>query len=298
VYAGVAFAGAATDAALASLDDLRRRYPDDPLFKTGAVRMTIDGAIESHTAAMLEPYGARSSNADPLVLPDDLNRTARLLDSRGWQLVSDAAGDRAVRMALDAYAHTVRSNPEPPRGRRHRVDLAAIVDPSDIARLRSLGVVTTVRPSEDRPDPQRIASLTESLGLERAAREFALKSLGSKGSRLVFGSDWPSAPLNPMIEIHAAVNQAIPEGMPEEAWTPGERLDLKAALAASTSAAAYASFDEQRKGLLKPGMLADLVVLSSDIFSAPPSALAATPVAVTIFDGKIVYRKNAKLLTH
>jgi predicted amidohydrolase YtcJ len=159
-------------------------------------------------------------------------------------------------------------------------------------------VVTTVRPSEDRPDPQRIASLTESLGLERAAREFALKSLGSKGSRLVFGSDWPSAPLNPMIEIHAAVNQAIPEGMPDEAWTPGERLDLKAALAASTSAAAYASFDEQRKGLLKPGMLADLVVLSSDIFSAPPSALAATPVAVTIFDGKIVYRKNAKLLTH
>jgi predicted amidohydrolase YtcJ len=298
VFAGVPFGGATTDSALANLDELRRRYPDDPLFKTGAVRLTIDGAVESQTAVMLEPYGVRPSNAEPLMAPDDLNRTARLLDARGWQLVSDAAGDRAVRMALDAYAHTVRSNAEPTRGRRHRVELPALVDPTDVARLRPLGVVTAVRPSDDRPEPQRITALTESLGLERAAREWTLKSLSPKGGRIVFASDWPSAPLNPMLEIHAAVNQAAPPDMPEDAWLPGERLDLKAALAASTSAAAYASFDEQRKGLLKPGMLADLVVLSADIFSIPPSALATTSVAVTIFDGKIVFRKNAKPLTH
>jgi hypothetical protein len=115
---------------------------------------------------------------------------------------------------------------------------------------------------------------------------------------LAFGSDWPAAPLNPMFAIHTAVSRTTAEGMPEEGWSSSERLSLKAAIAACTSTAAYASFDEQRKGSIKPGMLADLVVLEADIFSIPPSMLASTRVSVTIFDGKIVYQKNARILTH
>jgi predicted amidohydrolase YtcJ len=114
---------------------------------------------------------------------------------------------------------------------------------------------------------------------------------------LTFGSDWPATPLNPMLGLHTAVTRTTPdsvlaEGADREEWYPSERMALKAAIDAYTSGAAWASFDEQRKGSLAPGMLADIVVLSENIFDAPPARLGSTRVAVTIFDGKIVYRRD------
>jgi predicted amidohydrolase YtcJ len=95
-----------------------------------------------------------------------------------------------------------------------------------------------------------------------------------------------------MLALHAAVTRSRPDGTPEGGWHPEERLTLESAIKAYTSAAAWASFDEHRKGLIKPGMLADMVVLDRDIFEEPPSALASTTVDVTIFDGKVVYKRD------
>jgi predicted amidohydrolase YtcJ len=234
--------------------------------------------------------------AEPLVAPDDLNRTARLFDARGWQLMTHAAGDRAVRMALDAYAHTVRSNPPPARGRRHRLEHVELADPADLSRLRALNAIASVQPVAGGAEVTPLEAWTASLGPERAGRIWALKSIASAGGRLALGSDWPSAPLNPMHEIHAAVTRMAADA--DEGSQPNERIGLKAALTAYTAAAAYASFDEHRKGSLTRGMLADMVVLTTDIFSTPPSSLISTGVAATIFDGKIVYRKNPRSLTH
>jgi predicted amidohydrolase YtcJ len=278
------------DDVLDRFEAIRTRYPDDPLFKTGALKIWLDGTADAHTAAMLTPYGARpSAGAEPAIAADDLNRMVRLADARGWQVMTHAAGDRAVRMALDAYQHAARSNLAPARGRRHRIEHAEYVDVADLRRFGALGVIASMQPV----DAARAERRSSVLGLERAARGWQHRAISATGARLTFGSDWPAASLNPLLGIHAAVTRTTRDGKPAPAgWTPSERLTLRAALEAYTSAPAWASFDEQRKGTLEPGMLADIVVLDSDIFDMAPSKLASAGVSVTIFDGKIVYRRG------
>jgi hypothetical protein len=275
------------------LDAIRTRYPDDPLVKTGPLKIWLDGTTEAHTAAMLAPYTTRQdARGEPAVAPDDLNRMVRLADAQGWQVMTHAAGDRAVRMALDAYQHASRSNLAPPRGRRHRIEHAENIDPGDLRRFRALGVIASMQPV----DLARAEMRPAALGLERASRAWPHRSIVASGARLAFGSDWPAASFNPLLGIHAAVTRTTRDGEPQGGWTPSERISLRAALEAYTSAPAWASFDEQRKGTLAPGMLADIVVLDSDIFDTPPAKLASAVVEVTIFDGKIVYRRGAQNL--
>jgi predicted amidohydrolase YtcJ len=218
----------------------------------------------------------------------------RQLDAKGWQIAIAATGDRAARMALDAFEHAVRSNPRPPRERRHRLERAALVADADLPRLRRLDLIASSQPLESAPVQARMDALSRSLGSERSSRAWPYASLAGAAGTLAFGTGWPAARLNPMAAIHVAVNRTSADGLPEGGWNPAERLPLKRAIDAFTSGPAYASFDEQRKGTLKVGMLADLVVLSTDIFDAPPSRLAPTTVAVTVFDGKIVYRRDAR----
>ncbi|OFW11707.1 MAG: hypothetical protein A3H96_03295 [Acidobacteria bacterium RIFCSPLOWO2_02_FULL_67_36] len=294
VYAALAVDGAPSDAELSRLDAVWSKYPDDPFFKTGALAIRIDGPVVSRHAALLEPYADTTVSAEPLVASDDLNRMVRLIDARGWQVMSDASGDRAVHMAIDAYEHAVRSNPAPSRGRRHRVEGVELAGASDLARLRPVGVIASMQPALASPEGPRLDVWTKYLGEERALSAWPFHRIAAGRGRLAFGSDWPSGALSPLEGIHTAVTRTTPAGVPEGGWNPAERLTLESAIDAYTSGAAYASFDEQRKGSLEAGMLADLVVLSQDIFTAPRSRLASTEVAVTIFDGKVVYRRNAK----
>ncbi len=298
VYSSVSIGPTLRDEDLTRIDGLAKRYPDDPVFKAGAVHIALDAAVDTQEAAMLEPYASGEWTGEPLIAPDDLNRMVRLLDARGWQVMIDASGDRAVRMALDAFEHAVRSNPAPERGRRHRVEHAEVVDPADVARFEKSGVIASMQPAAGSPTETHTSVWTRNLGPERAPRAWAYKSLAGKRGHLAFGSDWPADPLDPMLELHTAVNRTTADGLPEDGWYPAERLTLKRAVNASTSDAAWASFDEQRKGTLTPGMLADLVVLSNDIFAGPPARLASTQVAVTIFDGKIVYTRESKQYSH
>jgi predicted amidohydrolase YtcJ len=283
VYGALAMNGRLTDADIDRVGEVARKYPDDPLFKTGAAKLRVDGDVESRAASLTEPYADKPINAEPWIAPDDLNRTARILDSYGWQLMTQAAGDRAVNMALYAYAHAARSNATPPRGRRHRIEHPDLIAPEDLPRFRSIGVIASVK-------PQAASDLrTELLGPARAERAGAIDAVADARGRIALGSDWPDAPLDPLAVLDAAT-------APRRSATDNDRpapgaLTLTAAIDAYTTGAAYASFDEQRKGSLTPGMLADLVVLSDDIFAKTARPLTSTSVAVTIFDGKIVYKR-------
>jgi predicted amidohydrolase YtcJ len=287
VYGSLALSGARlSDTDTDRLSEIASQYPDDPRFKTGAATLTVDGDVASHTAAMHEPYTTGPHTAEPLVDPDDLNRNVRLLDAYGWQVAANASGDRAVSMALTAFAHAVRSNAPSARERRPRVDHLESIAEKDYARLRGLGVVATFTPA-----PDAVKERAEHIGEERAARGAAVRRFAAAGGRVAFGSDWPESTLDPLEVVQAAAGDVSDER--DETASSSDRLGLKDAIDAYTSVAAFASFDEQRKGTITRGMLADLVVLTEDIFESP-SALASARVAVTIFDGKIVYRRGVK----
>ena len=136
-----------TESAIAELSAVAKQYPDDPLFKAGAIKIKLDGVIEAHTAAMLEPYADDTRRlATPAMDADAFNRMVRLLDAGGWQVMTHAVGDRAVNMALTAYEHAVRSNPLPERGRRHRIEHVETVDAADLPRFGALGVIASMQP--------------------------------------------------------------------------------------------------------------------------------------------------------
>ncbi len=294
IHSSMSVDGVPEAEAFKQLEALSGKYPDDPLFKMGGARIGIDGPVETFSAALLQPYeGSDDDTGTARIDPDVLNRLVRLIDSRGWQVTAEASGDRAVRMALDAFEHAVRSNAVPERGRRHRIEGVELVDAIDVPRFGKLGAIAFIYPQRADPTPQRMDGWARVVGAERASRAWPLASIASARGRLAFGSGWPAARLNPMASIHTAVNRTTIDGLPPGGWTDAERVSLKRAINAFTSVPAYASFDEQRKGALEKGMLADLVVLSDDIFDGPTDRVAAATVAVTVFDGKIVYRRSA-----
>jgi predicted amidohydrolase YtcJ len=290
VYAALSVTSDTTADEMQAIDAARRKYQDDPLLKAGAVKLMADGVIESHTAAMLAPYANKATTGAPYFSPDDLARLVGTLDKNGWQILVHAIGDGAVRMSLDAIEQAARTNPTPPRGRRHRLEHIETIDPADIARFGALGVIASQQPFHGTPAPSQIAVWTANIGDLRASRGWAYHSIMAAGGRLAFGSDWPVVTLDPRAGIHTAVTRMTPDGEPESGWYPAERIPLAAAVDAYTSGAAWASFDEQRKGTLARDLLADVVVLSSDIFR-PDARVIDAVVDTTIFDGRIVYTR-------
>jgi predicted amidohydrolase YtcJ len=273
---------AAVQAAHTGLDDLDaigKRYPDDPLLKTGLAAVALDGSVATESAAMLAPYAPKGAGDGTMLLPAaELSKLVAALDARGWQIAIEAGGDRAVRTALDAYGAVAKSasGARPPR---HRIEDLSVIDPEDIPRFGALGVVASMQPLH------ATAGLTNwsgEVGAERLPFGWPARSLSAAGAHLAFGSDWPVLPLEPLDAIRAAVRR------PE--MHAGEALTLKSAINAWTSGAAWASFDDHRKGTLKPGMLADLVILSTDIF-AGPDQLSAAEVVMTVFDGSVIYKR-------
>jgi predicted amidohydrolase YtcJ len=292
VYVAMSVDAPFKDADADRLDQIRARLGDDPLLKTGAAKMYIDGVIEAHTAVMLAPYANRPTKGEPLFSADELDRIVTLLDRRGWQVMIHAIGDGGVRMALDACERAAAANPPPARGRRHRLEHIETVDPADIPRFGRLGVIAVQQPFHGNPSGNQLDVWTANIGLERASRGWAQKSISAAGGRLAIGSDWPVVSLDPRLELNMAVNRTTPEGTPAGGWLPEQRITLGQALDAYTSGAAYASFDEERKGRVAPGMLADLVIMSTDLFALPPARLLDAVVDVTIFDGKVVYTRE------
>jgi predicted amidohydrolase YtcJ len=292
VYQALRADNTLTVADLEALEQVRQRFADDPLLKTGAIKLVADGVIESHTAAMLEPYANKPTRGDARFTADQLNKVVAMLDKRGWQVMTHAIGDSAVRMTLDAYQAAATANPAPERGRRHRIEHIETIDQEDIPRFGKLGVIAAMQPVHATPSPTPGDVWSVNIGEARAAHGWMWNSIAKAGGRLAFGSDWPVMTIDPLRGLHVAVNRTTQDGLPEGGWIPAERLPLRKAIDAYTRDAAWASFDEQRKGQLAKDMLADIVVLTDDIFSGRASRLTATEVAVTIADGKVVYRRD------
>jgi predicted amidohydrolase YtcJ len=251
----------------------------------------LDGVVESYTAAMLEPYANRATLGQINFTQAELDRVVAMLDKRGWQIFIHAIGDRGIRSALDAFEHAAGANPLPARGRRHRIEHIETIDPADLPRFGALGVIASQQPYHGSPAPNQIDVWKTNLGEPRASRSWMYNSFLAGGAHIAFGSDWPVVPLDPRLGLHVATTRTALDGLPEGGWVPAERLTLAQAVDGYTSAGAWASFDEQRKGTLAPGMLADIVILTSDIFE-PGAKVLDSHVALTIFDGRIVFDRE------
>jgi hypothetical protein len=273
-----------------AIDGVRKTYGDDPVLKTGAVKMYIDGVIESHTAVMLAPYANKPVKGEPIWKPEEFRRVIAILDRRGWQVWVHAIGDGGVRMTLDAFEQAAAANPAPNADRRHRIEHIETIDAADIPRFAKLNVIASQQPFHGTPDS--LGVWIPNIGAERASRAWVYGSVLRAGGRVAFGSDWAVVSMDPRIGIHTAINRTSLDGTPAGGWIPGQRIPLTAAIDGYTSGAAYASFDERRKGRLAPGMLADIAILSTDIFGAPPERFLDAKVETTIFDGRVVYSRK------
>jgi predicted amidohydrolase YtcJ len=286
-YWAIPFLKDASAGDLARWKALREKHTG-PLFKFGAAKGMVDGVVESRTAAMFEPYAGGGGSGHANWTQDDLDRTAALYDKEGFQVFLHAIGDRAIHMALNAFEHAARANGT--TGRRHRVEHVEVPRESDIPRFKALGVVASTQGLFANPDQNTLEVYAAALGPERAARAMPFKLLDDAGAVQAFGSDWPVFPMEPLRGIYAAVARRTPEGNPPGGWQPHLRISPEAALRHFTVDAAYASFEEHRKGTLAAGKLADLVVLSEDILAAPPERILKARVLLTVMGGRDTYR--------
>jgi predicted amidohydrolase YtcJ len=287
VYSALAFTKDPPPEELARYKALREKHRG-PLLKLGAVKGVVDGVVESGTAAMFEPYAVTGGKGIPNWTEEDLNRTALLYDKGGFQIFLHAIGDRAIRMALDAYAHAMRINGS--RGRRHRVEHIEVPMPSDLPRFKTLGVIASTQALFANPDQNTLEVYAKNLGPRRAARAMPFRSLDKAGAVQAFGSDFPVFSMRALTGIYAAVTRTTPQGTPAGGWQPQERISAEAALRHFTVDAAYASFDEAVKGTLAAGKLADFVVLSEDIVTSPPARILEARVMLTVMDGRDTFR--------
>jgi len=266
-----------------------RHLRKDPALHVGLLKAYLDGAVGSRTAALEAPYADDPGNTG-LARYDQakLNQMAVERVRAGFQLGFHAIGDRAVAMALDAFAEAKRDARQrgegPAQGSRFRVEHAQVTTPEQVKRFGELGVIASMQPNHLLTD-MRWAEAR--LGQQRAAHSYAWKEFLDAGVPLAFGTDYPVEPITPFRGLYAAVTRRSEDGKQE--YFPEQRLTIEQAIAAYTTGSAYAEFAEDDKGLLQPGMLADFVVLDRDITRVEPAALLKTQVLRTVVGGKTVY---------
>jgi predicted amidohydrolase YtcJ len=256
----------------------------DATLRLGGVKLFADGSMGSGTAWMLEPFEGSDDSYGLVVTPkEELFDVARRAQAADISLAIHAIGDCAVRTVLDVLTEVQTGQPST---LRHRIEHVQCIHPSDVRRLAQLGVIASMQPPHIMDD----WAVADRVWGRRSRYAYAFRSLLDVGTHLAFGSDCPVAPLNPLLGIQAAVLRQDRKGEPEGGWYPGERLTVVEAVQGYTLGAAYAVGLEDVLGSITPGKLADMVVLSHDIFTIPPEEISDTQVHYTIFDGRIVYR--------
>jgi len=263
--------------------------------RIGGVKIFSDGALGARTAYMLEPYEGYPDNVGlPMASIEHLREVIGKASQAGIASFVHAIGDRANREVLDAIAaartlETMNATGDTQYVLRHRIEHAQIVHPDDQPRFASLGVIASMQPIHATQD----MLIADRLWGKRSAHAYPWRSLLNAGAVLAFGSDAPVETLNVMVGIHAAVTRRRPDGAPGPAgWYAEQRLTVDEAVYAYTAGAAFASGEETVKGSLAPGKLADLVILSQDIFSIDPMAILETEVVGTLVGGAWVYGGN------
>lgn len=281
---------AAGVAQIPELIRLRGYFAGDRLRATSA-KIFADGVIESHTAALLEPYADTHRRGPANLSPDAFDTLVTALDGAGFQVHVHAIGDRAVHMALDAIAAAQHANGK--RDARDHIAHLEMIDTLDLPRFRALGVYANFQALWAYRD-RYIAELTEPvLGPERSSRLYPLGSVAAAGGTIVGGSDWGVTSLNPLEAIQVGVTRRAPNAPAGEAWLPRERVSLARMIAAYTIEGARLAFDEHITGSIETGKAADLIVLDRDLFAIPPEQISRTRVLLTLLDGHVVYRDDA-----
>lgn len=257
----------------------------DDWLRIGGVKLFADGSMGSGTAAFFEPYSDDPSTSGLLLQsPAVLKQLVFDADAAGFQLVVHAIGDRANAVVLDIFESLARERG--PRDRRPRIEHAQVVRDADKPRFAKAGVIASIQPSHC-TDDMRWAE--KRIGADRCAIAYDFKSFLDAGVHVAFGTDWFVEPLDPMIGLHAAVTRQFADGTPPGGWHPEERITMAQAIELYTLGSAYAEFAEARKGSIEPGKLADLVVLSRDLFTVPPGEILGTTPVMTIVGGRLVY---------
>ncbi|MBP1653619.1 MAG: putative metal-dependent hydrolase [Bacteroidetes bacterium] len=264
----------------------------DAWIRMGSLKAFADGSLGSSTALFFEPY-----DSDPTTrgLPSDialsgaLERWALSADSARLQLSVHAIGDSANSLVLGIMERAAARNT--PWDRRFRVEHAQHVRPADFGRFARLGVIASVQPYHAIDDGRWAEGR---IGRERCKSTYPFASFLASGVRLSFGSDWTVGPLNPLPGLYAAVTRRTTDGKNPGGWFPEQKISVADAVRAYTINNAYAAFEEQEKGSIVPGKMADLVVLERDIFEIPAVEIADVRVDLTIVDGRIVHRREGQ----
>jgi len=267
---------------------LRSGFGDDML-KIGAVKVFMDGALGPQTAAMFAPYDNEPENRGLLFMDgEELLERAQQAALGGLEMTVHAIGDRANHEVLMAFQQLrAFENQHNLPARRHRIEHVQLLAPADLTRLAKLDLVASVQPLHATSDMHAVDAYWGARGVHA----YAFRTLLDHGTRMAFGSDAPVEAPNPFWGIHAAVTRQHADGKPgPDGWYPQQRLTVMEALLAYTTGAAYAAGMEDRQGMLKPGYLADLLILDSDPFACEPGQLKDIVPQGTMLGGDWVYR--------
>ncbi len=266
-------------------DDVAENGIGDEWLRTGGLKGFMDGSLGSHTAWFFEPFTDAPDDSGFMINDlDDMRRWIIDADAAGLHVNVHAIGDRSIAELLDMYLDAVEANGE--RDRRFRIEHAQHIRPSDIERFAVQDVIASMQPYHAIDDGRWAERV---IGPERIQTTYAFRSLLDTGAHVAFGSDWSVAPATPLEGIYAAVTRRTIDGAYPDGWVPEQEITVEEALRAYTIAGAYASFEEDQKGMIRAGMLADLVLLDRDITAVEPETIPETRVLATIVGGRMVH---------
>jgi hypothetical protein len=255
------------------------------MLHTGMLKGFMDGSLGSRTAALLAPYADDPGNSGlPRYQQAQLDAMTKDRAAAGFQIGFHAIGDRAVEMALNAFAAAAKVTPDF-SARRERIEHSQVVEPQDIARYKALGVVASMQPSHLLTDMNWALAR---LGAQRAHYAYAWKAFLDAGVPLAFGTDYPVEPIDPFRGIYAGVTRTNEAGT--RSYFPQDKLTIGQVLFAYTQGSAYAEFSETYKGRLAPGYVADFIVLDRDLTTVPAPEILKTRVLRSVVEGRTVYQ--------
>jgi predicted amidohydrolase YtcJ len=279
----------ADSALLAEYAELSKKYPrSGNWIRFGYLKAFIDGTIGSGTALMFEPFTDNPESSGLAMMPyDKFENMVVTADRFGFQIGVHSIGDKGNNWTLNAYEKAQKVNGI--RDSRHRDEHTQTLQLSDIPRFAQLGVIPSMQPTHCITDKR---FYEKRVGIERCKGAYAWRSLIDAGSILAFGTDYQVEPLNPMEGLYAAVTRKDRLGEEGEGWFPEQKLTMEEAIKYYTFGSAYAQFMEERKGMIKKGYLADIVITDKDLLIIPESEIMKTRVDYTIVGGKVVYESG------
>jgi len=266
--------------------DLQKKYPGNGNWiRFGYLKAFIDGTIGSGTALMFEPFSDNPETSGlSMMTYEEFETMVITADKIGFQIGVHSIGDRGNNWTLNAFEKAQKVNGK--RDSRHRDEHAQTLQPSDIPRFARLGVIVSMQPTHCISDKK---FCIKRIGPERAKGAYAWKSLADAGASIAFGTDYQVEPLNPMEGLYASVTRKDRLGEVGDGWYPEQKITMEDAIRYYTLGSAYAQFMEDRKGMIKPGYLADIVITDKDLLTIPEQEIMKTRIDYTITGGKIVY---------